>query len=122
MASCSITTSGNTAGAEVKADRESINADGQDLSFISVQLVDQNGIPVQTDDKMVSVSVEGEGRLLGLDSGDLRRQGSFAGNSLKTYFGRVQATVQSTRKAGKIIVRVEVEGADKPYYVELETR
>ncbi|MBR7027671.1 MAG: DUF4982 domain-containing protein [Bacteroidales bacterium] len=122
VASCSITTSGNTAGADVKADRESINADGQDLSFIAVQLVDQNGIPVQTDDKMVSVSVEGEGRLLGLDSGDLRREGSFAGNSLKTYFGRVQATVQSTRKAGKIIVRIEVEGADKPYYVELETR
>lgn len=121
VASYSITTSGNTAKAEVKADRESIKADGQDLSFITVQLLDQNGIPVQTDDKRVTVSVEGDGRLLGLDSGDLRREGSFAGNSLMTYFGRVQATVQSTRQVGKITVKVEVEGVDRPYYVEVTT-
>ncbi len=119
VASYSITTSGNTTSAEVKADRSQIKADGQDLSFITIQLTDDKGIPVQTDDRMVTVSVEGDGRLLGLDSGDLRRQGSFAGNSLKTYFGRVQATVQSTRKAGAMTVKVEVEGVATPYYVRV---
>jgi beta-galactosidase len=122
VANCEIATSGNTVAAEVKADRESINADGQDLSFISVQLVDQNGIPVQTDDKMVTISVEGDGRLLGVDSGDLRLKGSFACNAMKTYFGRVQATVQSTRKAGSMTVKVEVEGFSAPYYVTVTTQ
>ncbi|MBP5302824.1 MAG: DUF4982 domain-containing protein, partial [Bacteroidales bacterium] len=121
VASCTITTAGAVSTAEVKADRNSIKADGQDLSFISVQLLDENGNPVQTDDRKVTVSVVGDGRLLGLDSGDLRRQGSFAGNSLKTYFGRVQATVQATRKAGTMTVKVEVEGIGTPYYVEVNT-
>ena len=121
VANCKIATSGDVAAAEVKADRDNIKADGQDLSFITVVLKDENGVPVQTDDRMVSISVEGDGRLLGLDSGDLRRQGSFAGNSLKTYFGRVQATVQSSRKAGAITVKVEVEGIASPYYVTVST-
>ncbi|MBR0533800.1 MAG: DUF4982 domain-containing protein [Bacteroidales bacterium] len=121
VASCTITTAGAVSKAEVKADRNSIKADGQDLSFISVQLLDENGNPVQTDDREVTVSVVGDGRLLGLDSGDLRRQGSFAGNSLKTYFGRVQATVQATRMAGTITVKVEIEGIETPYYVEVKT-
>lgn len=122
VAVCKIETSGNTAAAEIVADRDVIKADGQDLSFITVKLVDDKGIPVQTDDKTVKVSVEGEGRLLGLDSGDLRRQDSFAGNTLKTYFGRMQATVQSTRKAGKITVKVEVEGINTPYIIEVDTQ
>ena len=67
------------------------------------------------------MTVEGEGRLRGVDNGDVRRDKCAVTNSLDTYFGRALIVVQSTRKAGKIRVNVSVEGVDTPYTVELGT-
>jgi beta-galactosidase len=66
--------------------------------------------------------VEGEGKLLGIDNGDLRREKSFSGNTLKTYWGKALIIVQSTRKEGKMLVNVQMEGVEKPYIVEIQTK
>ena len=85
-------------------------SDGQDLSHIALQLLDADGLPVRVDDRRVTVSVEGAGRLRGIDSGEMRRNERFTSPSLPTYFGRAQIVVQSARKAGTLTVHVEVEG------------
>ncbi len=74
---------------------------------------------MQTDDKLVSIRVEGEGRFLSIDNGDLRREQTFAGNSIRTYFGKALAVVQATRKPGKMTVYVKVDGIEKEYVVEV---
>ena len=112
-----IKTSKNTNKAVLTADRTTIKADGQDLAHIAVRLEDENGNTVQTDDRKLTVTIEGEGKFLGIDSGDLRREESFAGNQLKTYFGRALIIVQSNRKAGQIKVNVTMEGSDETYSV-----
>ena len=117
-----IQTTKNTHRAVLTADRSTIKADGQDLSHISVHLEDEDGKSVQTDDRKLTVAVEGEGRFLGLDNGDLRRENSFAGNQLKTYFGRALIIVQSTRKPGKMTVRVTMEGSNDFYSLEIESK
>ncbi|WP_300724629.1 sugar-binding domain-containing protein [uncultured Bacteroides sp.] len=114
-----LETSKNTNHLVLTPDRKILKADGQDLSHISVQLYDEDGKPVQTDDKMLEVSVEGDGKFLGIDNGDLRRKGSFAGNTLKTYFGKALIVVQSLRQKGTMTVKVKMEGADIPYTIEL---
>lgn len=106
---------------ELSVDRPALKADGQDLCHITVRLFDSNGIEAQADNRMITVSVEGEGRLRRVDSGDLRREGSFSGNSVKTYFGKALVVVQSTRKPGPIIVNVHVEGFDEPFTVTLKS-
>jgi beta-galactosidase len=116
-----LTTSGKTSQADVTADRHEITADGQDLSFISIQLKDKDGNPVQTDDRKITATVTGDGRFLGIDNGDLRREISFAGNALKTYMGRALITVQSARKAGVIHISVLVDGIDTPYDLDVTT-
>lgn len=121
VASYQLVTSGKTEAAVITADRTELKADGQDLSHIAIHLLDKNGNRVQTDDRKVTVTVKGEGKFLGMDSGDLRRE-SFVGNTLKTYFGNMLAIVQSTRNAGKVSVHIKVEGVDKEYVVELESR
>jgi beta-galactosidase len=98
-----------------------IKADGQDLSHIKLTLYDENGIEAQTDNRRVTVKVTGEGLFRCLDTGDLRREGSFAGNSIKTYFGKALIVVQSTRKVGEMQVEVEVEGFDKPFILPIYT-
>ena len=116
-----LVNTGGTTQAAVTPDRAIIKADGQDLSHITVELRDKDGNLVQTDDRRVTVTVEGEGRLRGVDNGDVRREKCAVTNSLDTYFGRALIVVQSTRKAGRIRVTVNVEGVDTPYTVDLTT-
>ncbi len=115
-----LATSGDTERAAITPDRTTLKADGQDLSHIGIELFDKNGIPVQTDDRMVMVTMEGDGRFLGIDNGDLRREKSFMGNRLKTFFGKAIVIVQSGRKAGTIKVKIEVEGIKQPYETEIK--
>jgi len=119
VAQYTLTTTKITHRLVLTADRTTIKADGQDLSHIAIHLEDEDGNIVQTDDRKLIVTVEGEGKFLGLDSGDLRREVSFAGNCLKTYFGRALVIVQSNRNPGKMKVHVTMEGSDESYSIEI---
>lgn len=122
VTSYTIATTKNTDRAVLKADVTTIKADGQDLSHISIHLEDEDGNLVQTDDKKLTVTVKGEGKFLGIDNADLRRKNTFDGNELKTYFGKALVVVQSTRKPGKMLVNVVMEGVSEPYAVEVQTQ
>jgi beta-galactosidase len=117
-----LVTSGNADHLLAKADRLELKADGQDLSHIAIQIYDSKGNPVQTDDRKITVTLEGEGRFLGIDNGETRRDVSFSGNQLPTYFGKALAIVQSTRRAGQLRVKIEMEGSAEPVYLELQSR
>ena len=107
----SIQTSGPVAARyTLRTDRSTLKADGLDLSFISLQLLDENGVPVRVNDRMVTARVEGGGRLMGIDSGEMRREQRFNSHSLPTYFGKCQIVVQAGRKKGMLKVTVQVEG------------
>ena len=91
-------------------DKTVLQADGRDLSFISLQLFDEDGVPVRIDNRMVTVRVDGDGRLMGIDSGEMRREFRFNSHSLPTYFGKCQIVVQAGRNKGMMNVKVRVEG------------
>ncbi|UVP12295.1 DUF4982 domain-containing protein [Bacteroides ovatus] len=122
VANYQLVTSKETTNALITPDRTEIKADGQDLSHIAIQLIDSDGNRVQTDDRKITVSVEGEGKFRGIDNGDLRRKRTFAGNQLRTYFGTALITVQSTRKVGTMQVKIEMEGNSVPYIVEIRSK
>ncbi len=97
----------------VEADKDEISADGQDLSHLTITLKDADGHRVQVDDRYVSVVVQGSGRLLAVESGELRvPEDSFDRTSVKTQYGRALAIVQSLRTAGTMTVTVFAEGLD----------
>ncbi len=105
-----LNTSGKPSKILLSADKSILSADGQDLSHITVSLADEAGIPVPDADRLITAGVTGNGRFLGIDNGDLRREGSYAGNKLPTYFGKALIIVQSDRKPGPIVVTVSAEG------------
>lgn len=94
----------------VLADRMELKADGQDLSHVDLQLYDSAGIPIRIDNRIVSARVEGAGRLLGLNSGQMRRTQRLDSPQLPTYRGRLQAIVQAGRNAGPLRLILDVEG------------
>jgi Beta-galactosidase/beta-glucuronidase len=107
VAQYELKTAGRPVGIILKSNCETIKADGQDLAHISIFLVDDKGVVVPNADQYFEIEISGNGILKGLDNGDLRREGSYAGNRLKTYFGKALATVQSIRKSGEITLKVK---------------
>ncbi len=110
MATSKLVTAYKAEDVFVKADRTMLKADGQDLSFIKIELQDKDGNPVEVDNRDIVVSVEGEGVFRGIDTGETRRKELLTANKVKSYFGRAQVVVQSTRKAGIMKVHVKVDG------------
>ncbi|MDA3816966.1 MAG: DUF4982 domain-containing protein [Prolixibacteraceae bacterium] len=109
VATYELKTAGKPAQILLTSDRQQIIADGQDLSHITIKLSDEQGTVVPNADQEIMVEVVGNGRLLVLDNGDLRRN-SFTGNSISTYFGKALLTVQSSCSAGNIKVMVKSKG------------
>ncbi|MCC8019153.1 MAG: DUF4982 domain-containing protein [Rikenellaceae bacterium] len=110
VASYELCRAGDAVRMDIVPDRSEIRADGKDLVYINVELKDNAGVVVPVQDRTVHFEMSGPGRIMGVDSGDLRSCESYKGDSHTTYFGFVQAIVQSEREAGEITVTVRADG------------
>jgi beta-galactosidase len=86
-------------------DRETIRADGSDLSFVTVKVVDRNGTVVPTADNLITFEISGEGSVAGVDNGNQISHESFKGSQRKAFHGMALAIVQSKRKPGRIVLK-----------------
>ena len=89
------------------------------VSHIRLTLVDKEGRIQQMQPRKFRVGVEGPIRLLGVETGDMRRKESWRTTELNTYFGEGLVRLQSTEKRGKAIVKIHVDGFEKPFIKEL---
>jgi beta-galactosidase len=105
-----VETTGAPAAIELLPDRAEITADGRDVSHMVVRVVDSKGRVVPGADSELVFSVEGEGALIGVDSGKPDSHESYKSNKRKAFHGLALAIVQSTRQSGAIRVIVEAEG------------
>jgi beta-galactosidase len=105
-----VKTAGPPARIELSADRSMIAADGRDLSFITVRILDSDGTPVPRADHLVSFDVTGEGRLAGVDNGCQTSMESFRGSSRKAFNGMCLAVIQSNTTAGRITLTASSAG------------
>lgn len=117
-----LRTAGEPAALRAEADRTQLRADGQDLSYVQLQLVDKDGTPVPHRERRIRGSVEGPARLMGLLSNDLRRTRPFTDTEDVTHLGRAFAVVQTTGQPGHIRLRLEVEGMEEPVLVDMDAR
>ena len=92
----------NTAGPAYKieliADRKTIAADGNDLSFITVKVLDKNGNLVPDAVNLVQFEVTGGGSIAGVDNGSQTSMESFKDNKRKAFNGLCLVVI----KAGKM--------------------
>ena len=105
-----IKTAGLPMSAHLTVDRSEIKADGKDLSFVTVELLDKDGSPCPLADNLVKFSVSGEGFIAGTDNGDQNNHVSLKKPERNLFFGKCMAIVQSNGKPGKIILHVDVDG------------
>jgi beta-galactosidase len=105
-----------TAGAPAKIvlepDRTSIAADGKDLSFITVRILDDAGTVVPHADNPVTFEARGDGRVAGVDNGLQTSHEPFKATSRKAFNGLCLAVIQSGKTAGKITVTARSPGLE----------
>jgi beta-galactosidase len=103
-----------TAGPEyrimLEADRGSIWADGNDLSFITAKVVDQHGNICPDADNMIEFTIEGAGRLAAVGNGDPTCFESYQKPRRSAFHGKCLLIVKSTKKSGEIIIGATSNG------------
>ena len=109
VAKDSLVTAGVPARIELVPDRHTITADGMDLSFVTIRLVDENGTTVPTDDIELSAMVEG-GVLAGLGSGNPCTEENYGTGKRMFWKGLALACLRSTEQSGEIVLTVSIEG------------
>ncbi len=108
-------TTGPAVAIRLTADRTEINADGEDVAMLTVEVLDKEGRPVPTASNLISFKVSGAGALIGVGNGDPNCQESDKEPKRSLFNGLAQVIVQSTAKwPGEIHIEALKEGWDGP--------
>jgi beta-galactosidase len=105
-----ISTAGEPYRVQLKADRRLIKADGKDLSFITVTILDKNNNPVPNANQLIKFNVSGAGILKAVDNGSQTDPDPFIANEHRVFNGLGLAVIQSKVQAGKIIIKAMADG------------
>jgi beta-galactosidase len=102
-------------------DRKIIKADGTDLSFVTVKVVDENGTLVPRADNLINFEISGAGFIAGVDNGSEISHESFKANHRQAFHGMALAIVQSKGRPGPISLRATANGL-APAVVVIQTK
>ena len=105
-----IHTAGKPHHIELVADRQVINADGKDLSFITVKVVDKDGNLCPDAQHSIKYSVKGTGYYRAGANGDPVNLELFHKPQMKVFYGMMTAIVQNNGEEGKITLTASCKG------------
>jgi beta-galactosidase len=100
----------HTAGKPYKiilnADRKTIKANGKDISFVTVSVVDKNGNPCPTANNQLKFKVKGNGLYRASCNGDATSLEPFHLPTMKLFSGKLVVLVQATEQEGDMQLTV----------------
>lgn len=105
-----IRTAGSPAQIRLTPDRRELFADGKDLSYVTVEILDKYGNLCPDAGNLVEFEVEGSGFIAGVDNGSQTSMERFKDNKRKAFYGKCMLVVQNNGKAGGISVRAVSDG------------
>ena len=103
-------TAGKPVRIVLEADRNQLAADGKDISFVNVKMVDKDGNFCPTESGEVTFKVSGAGSFKAVANGDAASMESFQVPKMKLFSGQLTALVQSTEKGGTITLEATAKG------------
>ena len=108
-----IHTAGKPYKLVLESDRTVLKANGKDLAFITVSVVDKNGIPCPTATNQLKFKVKGAGEFKAACNGDATSLEQFHLPTMKLFSGKLVVTVQSKNETGAIKLSVKSDGLKK---------
>lgn len=107
-----VKTTGKAAGLALTPDRHSLNADGKDLSFITVRVVDRDSLTIPRANDLIEFELEGPGEIIATDNGDPTDMNSFTLLRRKAFNGLCLVVVRTkANMAGEIRLTAKSSGA-----------
>lgn len=109
-----IKTTDKAAKLVATADRSTIKSDGEDLAFITVKVIDENGLMIPDANDLINFEIEGLGEIVATDNGDPADLISFTSHKRNAYNGLALVIIRSVKgNNGKIKLTITSEGLEK---------
>jgi beta-galactosidase len=105
-----LKTASKVTSLKMTPDRSVIKADGQDLSYITVELMDAQGILNPNASDQLLFKIEGEGTIAGVGNANPVSTESYVSSHRKAWQGKCLVIVKSTGKPGEIKLTAAAEG------------
>lgn len=102
--SFTLQTAGEPTKIVLTPDKKVLKANRQDLSYVTVQVLDANNVPVPFANNMVEFEIEGAGKLVAVGNGDQQSHTPLKGDRMEAYLGKCLAIIQSTDEKGEIVI------------------
>ena len=114
VANTELRTADNASRIHLSADRNIINADGYDLSYITIEMRDNKEALDPKSNKEINLEISGNGKIVGVDNGNPATHDTFKEQEdgtwkINTFNGKAVVIVQSTKEAGEIKLQAECE-------------
>ncbi len=97
-------TAGEAKAIKFEADRTTLAADGNDLAYITLSLIDANGVELPMADDEIDIEVSGAGSFRAICNGDATSLEVFTEPHMKLFSGKLVVTVQAGTEPGTITV------------------
>jgi beta-galactosidase len=107
-------TTGEPVAIRLTADRSEIDADGEDIAVVRVEVLDAAGRHIPTAGNFINFNVRGEGGLIGIGNGDPNCQESDVEPKRSLFNGLAQLIVRSTKTPGRITIEAFTEDFPGP--------
>ncbi|MEJ6951438.1 glycoside hydrolase family 2 TIM barrel-domain containing protein [Natronospora cellulosivora (SeqCode)] len=99
-------TTGQGVKLQMRSDTKVLISDGEDIAHVEVNVVDQHGKLVSNAKNLIYCSIDGPGKILGIENGDSQSHEDYQGKQRKAYKGKVLVYIQACKEVGEIAVKV----------------
>ena len=110
--STEVRTEGPPAKLLASADRQQLAADGTDLSYVDLRVVDKDGNLCPNADNLIHFSLQGPATLAGVDNGDPTNHEPFQATQHKAFHGLCLAVIKAKRTPGQIQLQATADGLE----------
>lgn len=99
--STSLKTADKASKISLKTEQNKIKADGQDLSYVIVEITDENGIKEPNAVNELQFEIEGPAVIAAVDNANLQDKDPYVSNKRKAWKGRAMVILKSTHQKRK---------------------
>ncbi|MFT3991435.1 MAG: glycoside hydrolase family 2 TIM barrel-domain containing protein [Luteolibacter sp.] len=107
-----LQTAGKPAKVVLKADRGKLTNSWNDAANVEVSVVDDKGVLVPTASNTIIFNVEGGGKILGVDNGNMVSHEEFQVNRRQAYQGQALVILRGTKDGDKVTFTAKSEGLE----------
>jgi beta-galactosidase len=105
-----VSTASNPYKLKLTPDRQTIKANGQDLSYVLIEAFDKDGNLSPVANNRIDINVSGVGSIAGVGNGNPQSMNAFKSNAVNLFYGRAMLIIKSETSKGRILVSAQSNG------------